>query len=216
MVDFLDEVIEDVKQERFRRIFNKYGNHLVTAVLLLVFLAGASVWYKNYKKEQIITAGDLFSEAANLKSQGKVDLALANFDKIIKDGNAGYVNLAELVKAGELQQRGDFALAAELYAQIAASDASEEIRDFALLHKIFLSVEYPDKESLENADSSTELEEISKTGSPWRFSALELQGIMALKNNDNDKAKELFTILRDDALSPRSVKERASIMLESL
>lgn len=216
MADFLDEVIEDVKQENFRRILEKYGNYLVGLILLVVLSTGLGVWYKNHHKKQIISSGNLFYEASNIAGTGERSQVSQLLDNIVEDGGDGYRSLALLQKATILENAGDYRQASDIYKEIGNSAASEEIADMALLHFSYIGMEHPEQSSVKKEELNSILENLSKLGRPWRFSAMELQGIIALRENNIDKARKIFITLREDALSPRSAKDRAGIMLDSL
>jgi hypothetical protein len=49
----------------------------------------------------------------------------------------------------------------------------------------------------------------------WRFSAMEDEGYLALKMNDKEKAKKIFTELSQNASVPKSISARATDLLRS-
>jgi hypothetical protein len=57
------------------------------------------------------------------------------------------------------------------------------------------------------------LQPLSKTGNPWRHSALEIMALIAQKSGDGKTAREFFQRLVDDAEAASGVRGRASQML---
>ncbi len=60
------------------------------------------------------------------------------------------------------------------------------------------------------------LEPLAADGNPWRYTARELQAVLALRSGDTARARELFTRLADDMDAPDSLRTRATEMLRAL
>jgi hypothetical protein len=59
----------------------------------------------------------------------------------------------------------------------------------------------------------TKLARLAGDGNPWRFSARELQALMALKSGQTAEAERLLKQLVADPQVPAGVRERAEILL---
>ena len=60
------------------------------------------------------------------------------------------------------------------------------------------------------------MQPLTADSSPWRFTALELTGLLAHRANDDTKAKTIFAKLADDREAPQGVRARAAEILASL
>jgi hypothetical protein len=63
------------------------------------------------------------------------------------------------------------------------------------------------------AEMERRLKPLIDQNSAWRYSARELLGLSAYKHNDMREAEKQFSTLLGDQATPRSLRERADMML---
>src|SRR5258708_9589499 len=92
--DIFTEVDEEVRREQLKKLWERYGNYVVAAIVLVI--AAVAAW-RGYDYWQIRKAGETgaaYDAAARLAEEGKHGEAEAAFAKIAVDGTAGYRVLA--------------------------------------------------------------------------------------------------------------------------
>jgi hypothetical protein len=141
VTDIFQEVDEEVRRERLKKLWDQYGNYLIAACVLIV--VGVAAWrgYQWWEVKQAAQAGAAFEQAVTLAATGKHQEAEAAFAKLATDSTAGYRVLARLREAAELSTT-DSKGAVAAYDEIAADkSAGQIIQDLAAVRAGFLLVD---------------------------------------------------------------------------
>ncbi|MDH3242023.1 MAG: tetratricopeptide repeat protein [Alphaproteobacteria bacterium] len=209
MDQFIEEVDEELKRERYQDLWRKYGTYIVAAVLLVVIAVAATVGWRQYQANQRTQSGLAFLEAQRLVELGKKDDALAAFKALGKTGTAGYRDLARFREAAALAQQGNEAAAAGVYDSIANDKGAEKLfRDLALvLYALNVADRAEPKALIER------LKPLTESSAPWRFSALEVTALLHRRRGDDAAAKEIYRKLADDENAPVRLRTRAAEFL---
>ena len=208
----LREVDEDLRQERYTKLWKKYGAYVIGAAVALVLGVaghqGWQAWDMRTRTEQ----SDRFVEAVRLSSEGDAAAAEEAFVELAENGGEGYATLARLRAAALRADRGDTAGAAALYREIADDDGvADSFRGLATVLGALHELNTADPVEL-----SARLEPLTAPDSPWRFSALEISALLANRGGDIDRARELFRQIEGDPEAPRGARDRAAEMLAIL
>lgn len=137
MPDIFDEVDEDLRADRVRDLFKKYGGAMVAAALLVVAASGAWQFWQRYEARRIAEVAQTFLNGVRTADghagAGRQE-ALAQFDMVQEKGRRGYRTLARLRVAAVKADAGDLAGASAVWDEV-ASDASADrlLRDVANL-----------------------------------------------------------------------------------
>lgn len=208
----LREIDEELRQEHYSNLWSKYGNYLIAAVILLVVgVAGYKGW-QSYELSQRNEAGAKFATAVSLVEQGNMDQAFEAFSLIAKDAPGGYRLLAQFRAAGVLANQGDAEAAAQAYQEISSDNSiQKEYRDLATLLAITNMLDHGSPEKL-----NARLAPLTVIDSPWRYSALEISAILALRKGNRQGAMDTLTQLSSDQTTPTGIRTRASEMLAAL
>ena len=205
MSDIFREVDEDLRRDRAEHVFKKYGGYMVAAAVALVAgTAGYTAW-RNWQqsKQQQDTAALVTAISQTAQGPDKGVEALAAYA-----GNADprMAALAQFNAAALLLRQGKPADAASIYDGIAANGSVDSVyRDLATLLGAMQRVETGDPAQL-----TAKLQPLTVDTSPWRFTARELTGVLAVRAGDKDKARGLFQQLADDQQAPSGVRSRAA------
>jgi len=124
--DIFNEVDEEVRREQLKKLWERYGNLIIAAAVMVVLAVAAWRGYDYWQARQAAVAGSAFDAATVLADQGKHDEAEAAFTKLAADGTAGYRLLARLRSAEELGEH-DPKAAVTAYDAIAADNASQPL-----------------------------------------------------------------------------------------
>src|SRR6266849_10918396 len=103
--DIFTEVDEEVRREQLKKLWERYGNYVVAAVILVIAAVAAWRGYDYWQIRKAAETGAAYDAAARLAEEGKHGEAEAAFAKIVADGTAGYRVLARLREAAEIAGR---------------------------------------------------------------------------------------------------------------
>ncbi|MDI9349044.1 MAG: hypothetical protein QM537_03460 [Candidatus Symbiobacter sp.] len=204
MSDILKEIEEDLRAERLRVLWQKYGKWLIAAVILVVLAVVGFVAWRQWDLEQRTTQQAELTAALQLADQGKLEDAAAALANLSAHAVPIYGALADFNRAAILQNQGKIPQALTLYDTITErGDYPPALRDQGRLFSAWqrLSLEKPDK--IEHR-----LKPLLTNDHPLRFSAREILAMSYRLARDQDMAKKLLTANRDDAAAPAALRER--------
>jgi hypothetical protein len=202
----LREINEDLKRDQWLKLWRAYGRYVAAVAAVLVVFVLAFVGWREYRQSQLGADGHAYWLADRLDILGDRSGAAAGFGKLAEEGHAGYVLLARLREGQALADTGDAAGAVAAFDAV-ASDSSIDA-DYRLLGHLYAAMVLIDGDDAEAV--SRRLEPVARPGSPWRASAMELQGILALKTGDRDAAAAIFDQLAADPATPTTLRNRAA------
>ena len=212
MSDIFEEVDEEVRKDKYTRVWQKYGNWFVSCAVAVLISAVGYVQWQKYNFEQRAQSSTEFNAALRLIDSKKPEEATRALAGLAERGTKGYTILAKFRAAGLKVQAGDSAAASDIYDAIAEDDEINTLyRDLARLYAIMQKIDDGNTSEL-----STELRELLSEDNPWRFSAREMAAVLALRERDTKTAKEYFKLLTDDPKTPAGLRQRASDMLQAI
>ena len=207
MADIFQEVDEEVRRERLKQLWDRYGVYFI--VLIVLVIAGVAGWrgYQWYEAKKAAEAGAAFEQAAALSAADKHKEAEAAFAKIAGEAPAGYRLLARLREAAALAQ-SDTKAAVALYDKIAADGSIDRtMRDLAAVRAAMLLV---DAASLE--DMRGRLEPLAVADRPFRHTAREMLAMSAWRANDVAAARKYIDMIVGDAATPPGTRQRIEVL----
>jgi hypothetical protein len=209
VADIFQEVDEEVRRERLKKLWDRYGNLLIA--LCIVIIAGVGAWrgYEWWQAKKAGENGAAFENAISLAEAGKHQEAETAFAKIAADGTAGYRTLAKLREAAELAPT-DKSAAIKAYDGLAAdSGAGDVVRQLAAVRAGFLLVD-----TAPYSEMKTRLEPLTGPGKIFRHTARELLALSAWKSGDANAVKQWTGMIITDPQSPQSTRSRAEVLSE--
>ena len=206
------EIEEELRRERFLKLWDTYGTYIVGAAVLLVL--GVAGWqYYAYRQAR-----------ANEAASNQYIIALTDFaakrsydaqkalEELLAKAPSGYATLARLRLAAYDGAEGNAAEALATYDQIAKDKSVDPLlADFARLQSAMLKFDKASFTELKN-----QLSALATDRSPWRHSARELLGLGAAKAGRPEEAKNHFQRLLNDRATPQGIAERARVMMAVL
>ena len=212
MAEIFREVDEDVRKERYLKLWKAYGAYAIAfAVVVAVAVAGGVGWDR-YRQSEREADGLRFAQALQLTQEGRHTEAAAAFAELGGSASAGYRTLSRFQEASALARAGDSAAAVAVYDGIAGDGGAEDaLRDLAGLLAVM--------QLLDNAapgELDLRLEPLVREDGVWRYSARELSGLVAQKRGEVAQAREIFAALAADPGAPAGVRSRAAEMFAAL
>jgi hypothetical protein len=211
--DIIREVDEELRRENWEILWKKYGKLAVAAAMALVLGTAGVVGWREYDRSQREGAGDEFGALiAEVESTEEAARAADMLAAYIPGAPDGYATLARLREAKLRADAGEEEVAITLYDGLAGDNAVEPLfRDLAALYSVRMQVDSGDPVVLDKR-----LSPLAADGSPWRYTARELQAVLALNGGDSGAAREIFTRLADDTEAPDSLRTRAAELLRAM
>jgi hypothetical protein len=209
VTDIFQEVDEEVRREQLKKLWERYGNHLIALCILVVVGVGAWRGYEWWQAKQAAQSGAAFEQAVSLAQSGKHEEAAAAFAKLAGDGTASYRVLARLREAAELAS-SDKKAAITAYQAIATDkNAGPVIEDLATVRAGFLQVD-----TVSYSELRASLEPLTASDRPFRHSAREILALSAWKAGDAAETRRWTEMMLADPLTPTSTRSRAAILSE--
>ena len=196
---FIQEVTEEVRQDRMFALWKKWGPFILAAIVLVV--GAAALWsWNNARQRAEAEARGAALLAPNADRQALVD-RIEPPARIV----AEFAAAAELARSGDA---ADLAEAVRRYRGIAArGDIAEHYRQLALLQAVRLEAV--------SADPSAALTELAPLidGSPYALLARELAAALHLKAGDREAAHAELQAILADPRATSSLRLRAQELL---
>jgi len=201
----LREIDEDLRREQWLKLWRAYGRYVAAVAAVLVIFVLAFVGWREYSQNQLGADGNAYWLADRLDTLGDRKGAAAGFGQLADDGHAGYVLLARLREGQALADSGDAQGAVAAFDAVAADQSFDA--DYRLLGNLYAAAVLLDGD---DADAvASRLAPVAAQGSPWRSSAMEMQGVLALKTGDREGAAAIFDALAVDPATPTTLRARA-------
>jgi len=221
LADIFEEVEEDLRAERARRLALRYGAIAGLAATIAVSAVAGWQGWRWYQTRYDIAAASAFYVAARA-AESSIPIAQTapaaqstaeeGFSKIVAGGPPGYRTLAALRAAALKSDSGDLTGAALLWDQVARDNSADQIlRDLASL----LWVDHQ-LSSLDPAVLDARLALLVSETNPWHSLAQEAQAMLQIREGHAERAKQILHDLEQDSASPEGVRNRASGVLARL
>ncbi|MDT7951859.1 MAG: tetratricopeptide repeat protein [Acetobacteraceae bacterium] len=212
MPDIFDEVNEDLRAERARRLLQRYGFLLVIVVVLIVAgAAGWQYWQARQRSAREAVAGQFLAAMQEQTGSDRAK-ASATFTEIAKDGPSGYRSLARLREAAIKASAGDLPGALALWDEVSADEqADPSLRKVADLLWVQHQVDTGEPALVEGR-----IQALAAPGQPWRPLALEARAWLQLRTGNQSAAEKTLLEIRSLPSAPPGVRARANGLLARL
>ena len=212
MADIFDEVAEELRAERARQAWRRFGP--LAAVALVLVVGGVAGWqgYAAWQNRQAAASATAFLEAQNVAPGATPADRAARFATLAAQSPTGYRTLARLRAAALQAEAGERNLARATLDQVTGdNDADPLYRDLANLLWVLHGLDEVDPAML-----AARITPLTAEGSAWRASARELAALVDLRRGRPAEAKRALDALANDATAPQGVRERALRLARSI
>ena len=184
MNDIITEINQELRQDRGKALWNKYGIYVIAAVIAIVVVVAGRQAYVGYETRTRTNAANAYLAAVEAES-------VAALDTIAAGEGEGYAMLAKFTQAALLAEQGD-AGAEAAYMAIAGDDRLNAIyRDAALVMSAMNAAP-----STSADDKLQRLVRVGNNPGPWQNMALEMMIGYALEKGDVATARKHYETLR--------------------
>ena len=214
MADIFDELNEDLRAERARALATRYGVAIAGVVVLVLIGVGAWqgwVWHQARlaaaQSAPYLAASGVLTPGA---APGQPTDAEA-FARIAATAPPGYRTLAQLQEAALRWKAGETVAALDLWNRVSNDGEDVLLRDMASLLWAQHSVDAGDPAAI-----TTRTSKLEASANPWRPLAQEVDALVALRQDDKEKATRLLRGLLTDPLAADGLRLRASELLVAM
>ena len=207
MADIFHEIDEDLRRERFSRIWSRYGIYIIGFAVLIVVTVGAWRGYEYWKLKQEQASGAKFESGLELGTEGKNAEAEAAFAALEKDGTNGYRILSRFRSAVELSKTDRAAAIKDYDALALDSGIGHLMRDVAKVRAALLLVD-----TAPLADIQARMNPLNTPDGAFRHSAREIIGLSQYKAGNFKDAVTTFDAIMNDSQTPPGLRRRAELM----
>lgn len=207
---FINEVDEDVKNDNFKVLWNRYGIFVILFVVLAVSATVSFEKIKSWKVAQNQAYTENYMASAQLKEN--LDDTLAALQKIAQDNKGIFSDFAKLQIANVLfsQDKQDEALAT-LQSLADNADVSDEVRHIALIKLATYKVDI-----MPRAEFEAMLKPMVEANTSWTPLAQDLLAMVAIRDGDVETAQTIYENILKIKDLPENFRTKVQDMLSSL
>lgn len=206
------EINEELKQEKMRNFWKKYGILATVVVIAALTFAVSFESIKAWQNKKAQTWADAYAYAYNLQIQGKYDESIAVFKDIEQQNGGIYRDIAQMQIANILleQAKNDEALTV-LTALVNNPDANASIQNMAVFKLASYKLDNAPREEVEAL-----LNRLIIDNGSWGNVAKEMKAMLEIREGNLSQALEIYNdILNNNELSD-TLKSRVQDMISVL
>jgi len=206
---FIDEVSEEVRNDRMFALWKKYGPYVIAVVVLIVLAAFAKTYWDRQQEIKKQERSAAYISAVNAETPAESASALEEFANGADDG---YAAMAQLQAAAKFADEGNTDKATELYAKVSENaKLSMSYRDLASIKSVMLTMDTADP-----ADLKSQLSSLMNDGAPYATLARELMAMVHMQAGESEDARVIFTELSQNPDISQGIRSRSTALLDIL
>jgi len=203
MADVFDEISDDLRREKLNQFWKENGAWIIGGIIAAVFLTAFLSFWRQWEYRQAAAAT---TELVRLVTSADP----ARLENFAKASDKNHATAARFLAAGNYLEHGDKDHATALYNDIAATFGIDAAyRDLARLLSVVQRLDGGDPEKLKK-----ELSGLSGDKNPWRYTARELEALLAARQGQAQEAVAALTKITADPLAPPEARTRAFTLRE--
>ncbi len=214
MPDIFDEVAEDLRADRARRLLRRYGGAVAAiVVLLLAGVGGYEGWQRYRARDTSRVATDYIAAMtiADGPESGRQG-AVPGLEKVAAEPSDGYATLARMRLAALKVDSGDLPAALALWDQVSRDGSADRLlRDLASLRWATHQIDKGDPAAI-----TARLHPLLAPENAWHALAQEAQALLELCQGNDAAARDGLKQLAQDVTAPDGVRGRANGLLSRL
>lgn len=207
MADIFNEIDDDLRHDRYRKLWDRYGVILLVAAAAIVI--GVAGWrgYGYWRDVKAAEAGDRYYAALRQVDGGDIDGAVTALKQLADDGPAGYGIVARLHVAG-LTAKSDRKAGIAAYETLSRqAGVPKVLTDLAAIQAGYLALDVEDPKAVE-----ARVGRFLGAGEPFRHAAREILVLAAMQAGDWAAAQSRLDDLQADAELPQTFQRRVDVL----
>lgn len=207
---FIQEVNEELKNERMKNIWEKYGLYIVLFVVAILTATVSFETIRNWNIRRHQNLSDRYAVALALQNQGKNEQSILALESIEKDAPKSiYADTAQIQIANIWfeQNKVDEGIAV-LEKYLSQKNANSQLQKVAAIKLASYKLDKAPAEEIE-----TLLSPLAAENGNWTGIAQEMLAMLAIREKNMAKAQDLYTQIVNNPNTPDRLKSRAQDML---
>ena len=205
MTDIFDEVEEDLRHARLKKLWDEYGPYIIGGVVLALAIVAGTVGWRAMRDAAAERASVSYAAASEKIAAGNFAEAADDFAVLAKDAPAGYRVLAELQEGAVLARAGKIE---EALAKLdVAANASGIYGGMARLMAAQMRAD-----TRSAADMRTDLAPLLAEDQALKPFAQELVALAAYREGDYTSARATLRAMIENLDTPATVRDRAQAL----
>lgn len=205
------EVDEELRSERMKNIWRRYGRYIIGAAVAVVAMVGANEGWQYWTTSNAARSSDQLYTALQLAENGDVAGAQEALNVSIAEGTGDYPILARLKQAALLAEDGKPDEAVAAYDAIAASGDEPRLRELALILAAYVLVDKSDIAGIQARVGG-----LIGSGNEFGNIAREALGLAQYRAGELEAARVTFQAILDDPSGPNDQLGRIDVYLSQL
>lgn len=198
MTDVFDQIEDDLRQQKLQQFWKENGAWIIGGAIGAVLLTGVLTLYRHWEHGRDIRSTTEMMRIAATYDMPQLETFAEKTDK-------KHAVMARLLAASRYAEKKEYDKAIALYAAAANTRGADPVwRDFARIHSLSLRLDKDPSDALKK-----ELSPLTKDSNPWRFMALEMEGLLAARDGHMKEAADIMTKIAANPLAPEDQRQRA-------
>ncbi|MEM8663656.1 MAG: tetratricopeptide repeat protein, partial [Pseudomonadota bacterium] len=127
MSDIFQEVEQDMRRERLKRVWDKYGIYVIVVAVLIVAITAGFRGYEAWNTSRERAAGDAFIAALDQAGELNTVSAAQGLVDFAQHAPAGYAMLAEFRAGTAFAEAGESEQARQVFESLAADGSLDPV-----------------------------------------------------------------------------------------
>lgn len=216
MVDIFQEVEEDLRRERYGKLWSAYGAYAVGLVAVSLLAALLLVGWQRWVESRQVAASHTYEQALALLSEdNSAEAGLLSLKRIAEGDDTGYGLLALFREAAALEEAGDSDAAVALYQSIYLGRRAPQIAEIAPVFRdiarIRAGLALMDSAAWEEMEAV--LRPLADSERPGNLLAGEILALSALEQGQRETAFAIWKRILDTEDASPHMQERVKALL---
>ncbi|MBP5698655.1 MAG: tetratricopeptide repeat protein [Alphaproteobacteria bacterium] len=208
---FFEEVDEEVRNEKFKNLINKYGGVILFVLILALSIVVGYEKIGQWRIQKAQQRNVQYIQA--LTSNPNYENNITELENIVNSEKGLYRDMARLQIANILLDNGKQEKALNLLQQLIDDDkAIDKIKEIAAIKLATYKIDSAPYASIEALLSNI----VNNKNSSWKDMAEELLAMSAIQNKDYEKAKSIYQELLKNSRISDEFRARINDMLTSI
>ena len=213
MGDVFQEVDEELREEKYKRIWRKFRYYVIGGLILFILGIAANAFWKDYNLKEVNDRSERFFTAIEMAQEDKVN-AITLLEEFAnqEEKNSEYnVLIARFTEAAIRRAEKDYNGALVIYQSLEDNNISNFYEDYAKLSSVEMLIALNNKK-----DAKLILDDLITNTSDLKYIAMEYLGYLEIDEGNYSKARTIFTNIADEASSSVNMKNRSREVLSIL
>jgi hypothetical protein len=214
---FVESIEEEIRNENWQNLWNKYGKLVSTLFVGSLLTIGVYNMWKQRTASEIEAMSHRYSMVQNMLNSGNAEQALPQIKELATSAKEPYKTLAKMTYASILREKSDKAAITQ-YKQISEDKKADKMfQELAYILYVNTCIDLmPPKEIIKELDGFIETLSTKYVSGIWEMFAMEALAFCYIKYGKNDLAKEVLLKIAKTPDIPPGMGERAKDLANML